>query len=427
MDTKIVANNTNNNFFVGRNGKDGKNGKDGTSFITTTDNLLSCNVGNLGDTVLSLPSGNLYLKQEGTTVFPAVPQIKEIPEPTGNTILVGTGQTFTTIASAYASASAGDELLLNANETFFVTQVLNLSFPVTIRGQENTVIEMSSSPLIGQPYIFNLTAPSGIFVFKNFEIRMPFTDISFGQTACINVPTTNVTLNNIFIDNCNFGVSELGIVSCARALQVTNSNFYYASPQLENSHRYIFICNIVDDYIIANNTFVTGSGNNRTWFVSISNIPPLIGTLSGSLVLLNNTQLVGTFSLRHLLGIEQWIGSNFKIFIKGNILINEGNMPILFSTLNNNILEFILISDNTFQNTAGKGIVGVFTSFGAPTGTSIIYAENNIIANQSFITGWFTTTNPNSILAGLDFGDGEIILYELFTQNCLKFLGNIKV
>jgi len=422
MNTNIIAKTTNNNFSIGRNGKDGKNGKDGASFLATSE-TLDCSIGNIGDTVLEISTCSLYKKVANTgTVFPTAPNIKEIPQPTGNTILVGTGQTYTTIASAYAVASAGDELLLNANETFTVTQSLSMFTPVTIRGQVGTVIEMTAPPVSGVPYIFNVSPSSGTFVFRDFEIRMTYQQTLSIET-CIVIG--NALLTDVYIDNCKIGVNEFGISSNSAGLQVTNCEFYYASPQLNNSFRYIFIKNIKNDYIIANNTFTTGSGDSRCWFVSISNITVPSWDLSGTLLLQNNTQLAGTFTLRHFLGIEEFKGNDFKLFIIGNSTNLEGNMPILFSSPDNSIFEFIVITNNTFQNTAGKGVIGVYTEFGATTGTTTIFEQNNSITNQTFTSGWISATNPTSIYAGWDELQGTNPLFTLNQTNCFEFLGKL--
>lgn len=402
--------------------KDGKDGKNGTNFIATNE-PINCSIGEIGDTVLEIPTCDLYKKiADSGTVFPTPPSVKPIPAPTGNTILVGTGQTYTTIAAAYAVAVAGDILLLNPNETFTVNQQLQMFVPVTIQGQTGTIIQMVAPPIVGQPYIFSVSAASGTFVFRDFEIRMTYS-ATLSIETCIVIG--NALLTEVYVDNCKIGVNEFGISSNSAGLQVTNSDFYYASPALNNSFRYIFAKNIKSEYIIANNTFTTGSGDTRCWFFSISNITVPSWDLSGTLLLQNNSQLTGTFTLRHFLGIEEFKGSNFKLFIIGNSTNLEGNMPILFNAPDNSIFAFIEMVGNTFQNTAGKGVIGVYTEFGATSGTTTIYEQNNTITNQTFTTGWISATNPTSIYAGWDELQGTNPLYTLEQSNCFEFLGKL--
>ena len=176
---------------------------------------------------------------------------------------------------------------------------------------------------------------------------------------------------------------------------------------IKNIIYYIIISNCTGDCIINSTQFISEGANNTTRFIIITNLTSHSGYLSGSLSVTNNTQLTSPYTLRHLILIEEFIGNNFKLFVNYNTTIYEGNAPILFSAPNNDIFEFIELIGNSIQNTAGKGFIGVYTEPGPSTGTTVLYAEDNTIANQSFRTGWTTATaigTPflDTLLAGYD-------------------------
>lgn len=76
-------------------------------------------------------------------------------------------------------------------------------------------------------------------------------------------------------------------------------------------------------------------------FISITNISGASGTFQGKLLISNNTQQPSPFALRDLLVIEEFIGSDFELFINNNTTISEGNVPILLSNAILSIFKFI--------------------------------------------------------------------------------------
>jgi hypothetical protein len=200
----------------------------------------------------------------------------------------------------------------------------------------------------------------------------------------------------IYVDTCEISACEFGISIRASEFQITNCSFTYApAAALNNSYRYINISSTSGVSIIDNNTFVSDSGAVRCYFVAITNIGA--GTLQGQLLISNNTQSAAPFTLRHLVDIEEFVGTDFQLFINNNTTISEGNVPILLFNAKLGIFRFIEVLGNTVQNTAGKGLIGIDFSY---IGTTDIFSSGNTIVNPAFIPPWASATVPPSPIVG---------------------------
>lgn len=346
----------------------------------------TCSIGNNGDLYVETANGNLFFKQSQ----PTPPIVREIPAPTGNTIQVGSTRLYTTIQSAIDAASNGDLLLLDA-ETFVISSTIMVNKSVTIEGQgiASTEVITTTSSVVS---MFSITVSD--VVISNMKIVQNFPSV----LSVESVITVNNFATGIYIDNCEISVCELGISVIAEEFQITNCNFTYAPlASLNNSYYYILISSTSGTSIIDNNTFVSASGNTRCRFIIITNVTVSSGTLQGKLLISNNSQAVSPFTLRHLFLIEEFVGTDFEVFINNNTTVNEGNVPVLFFNANNDIFSFIEVVGNNIQNTAGKGLIGID---GSSAGTTDIFNSGNIIANQFFTTGWASATVPASFIVG---------------------------
>ncbi|AUO14519.1 cell surface glycoprotein [Priestia megaterium] len=339
---------------------------------------------------MDLATGQTYYKLS-QPVPPAVR--KPIPPPTGATLLVGSTRTYTTIQDALNAANNGDRLLLDA-ETFIITSTINVNKSVTIEGQgigTTTVVTTSNTVTT----MFNVTVSNVVFqkmsIIQNFPVFL-----SVESVISIN----NLAATGIYVDTCEISVCELGISIKATEFQITNCSFTYAPlASSPNGYYYITISSTSGQSIIDGNTFISTAGNNSCRFIIITNVSVSSGTLQGNLVISNNTQLTSPNTLRHLLVIEEFVGSNFGLFILNNTTRSEGNVPVLLYNANLNIFKFIEVDGNSVQNTAGKGIVGLDsdTSF---TGTTDIFSSGNNIATEYFTDGWDSATVPFSYIVG---------------------------
>jgi len=61
------------------------------------------------------------------------------------------------------------------------------------------------------------------------------------------------------------------------------------------------------------------------------------------------------------------------------------------------IFRFIQAQDNSVQNTAGKGLIGIDSSY---IGSTDIYSSGNTFANLAFTAPWVSATNPMSLTVG---------------------------
>ncbi|AWI06930.1 C1q-like domain-containing protein [Clostridium drakei] len=344
-------------------------------------------IGTIGDTYIDTSTGEVYQK----VVSPIPPTVRTIPSPSGATLNVGTGQTYATIDAALAAASNGDRILLTA-ETFTIMSTINVNKSVTIEGQgiASTIVETTNNSV---QTMFNITVSNVII--KNMKIIQNFPVLTSVETV---IGINNLSAIGIYIDSCEISITELGIGIKATEFQISNCNFTYAPMgSLNNGNYYIILSSTSGESIIYNNTFIAVSGDTRTRFIIITNIAVSSGTLQGELLISNNSQLISPYTLRHLLVMEEFLGSNFQLFIDNNTTINEGNVPVLLFNVDNNIFSFIEASGNSIQNTAGKGLIGVD---GSSTGSTVAYASNNTIANQTWTSGWNTATVPASFIIG---------------------------
>lgn len=370
--------------YQGYQGPQGVRGSAGTngSSILSGSGAPTLAIGNIGDIYIDTTTGEVYVK----IASPIPPSVRVVPSPTGATLLVGTGQTYLTIDAALLAANNGDRLLLNP-ETFDLTATINVNKSVTIEGQTvgvNTTIVTSTHNLYP---LFNINVSN--VVIKNMKLVQSYEFFSSSTVIGMN----NLSATGIYIDNCQIAIADIGIYIGAGEFQISNCKFTYVGPA---SHGYddIIITATSGKSIIYNNTFVSESSNNQSKFTRITN---LTGTLQGELLIGNNVQLPSSFALKQLLLMEEFVGSNFQLFIDNNITISESNAPVLLYNVDNSIFSFIEVSGNSVQNTAGKGLIAVDSS---STGSTVVYASNNSIANQTWATGWATATIPASFIVG---------------------------
>ena len=243
--------------------------------------------------------------------------------------------------------------------------------------------------------MMNVTAP--YFVLKNLKIMQNYPSSLSTETV---VSVNNAAATGIYIDNCEISVCEFGVGMHVEQFQISGCSFTYAPlAALNNSYRYIAITNTTGTSIIANNSFVSDSGNSRCYFIAITNVAVSSGTIQGQVLILNNTQVTAPFSMRHLLDIEEFTGSDIQLFIIANTTISEGNVPVLLFNAKLDIFRFIQVNGNSIQNTVGKGLIGIDSSY---IGTTDIYSAGNTFANTSFTAPWVSATNPAGLTVGYD-------------------------
>jgi hypothetical protein len=95
--------------------------------------------------------------------------------------------------------------------------------------------------------------------------------------------------------------------------------------------------------------------------------------------------------------MEEFVGNDFQLFINNNTTISEGNVPVLLFNANLDIFRFIQANGNSVQNTSGKGLIGIDSSY---IGTTDIYSAGNTFANPSFTAPWVSATIPSSLTVG---------------------------
>ncbi|WP_338554072.1 hypothetical protein [Paenibacillus sp. KS-LC4] len=373
---------------TGVTGPPGPMGPPGTPVLTGTGDP-ACAIGNLGDIYIDLSTGNTFYK----LAKPVPPIPRTVPQATGNTLNVGSTRTYTTIDAALAAANPGDRLLLDA-ETFIITATINVTTPVTIEGQGmglTTVITTTNTVV----NIFYVTVPN--VVFQKMSIIQNFPMVLSVETV---ISFKNLSATGLYVDQCEISVCELGIAVIAKEFQITNCSFTYAPlASNPNGYFYINISSTSGQSFIDGNTFVSAATNTNCRFIIITNITASSGTLRGDLVVSNNTQdPASPATLRHLLVMEEFVGTDFGLYFIKNTTSKEGNVPVLLFNADLNIFKFIAAYGNILQNTAGKGFIGIDSSY---IGTTNIYSSDNQFALSSFTTGWASATDdPLSPVVG---------------------------
>jgi hypothetical protein len=330
---------------------------------------------------------------------PTPPLVRAIPAVTGTTHNVGIGQAspYDTIQTAIAAGTTldGDSLFLE-DALYTITAVITVNKSITIEGQSPLLTTIQKLvPTAGSDNMMNVTAP--YVVIKNLKIIQNYPS-SISTETVINV--NNAAATGIYIDNCDISPCEFGIGMKAVQFQISNCSFTYAPlAALNNSYRYIAISNSTGESIIYNNTFVSDSGNSRCYFVAVTNVSASSGSLQGQLFVSTNTQAAAPFTLRHLLDMEEFIGTDFQLFINNNTTISEGNVPVLLFGAKLDIFRFIQANGNSVQNTVGKGLIGIDSSY---IGTTDIYGSGNTFANPAFTPPWVSATVPASLIVGYD-------------------------
>lgn len=348
----------------------------------------TCSLGNNGDLYVETSTGQLFFKQ----TLPTAPLVREIPIPSGNTLHVGPTRAYTTIQSALDAAVNGDLLLLDP-VVFTITSPIIVNKSVTIAGHGIGMTEVITTT----PSVVNMFEISvSDVVIKDMKIVQNFPSALSVETV---IAITNLSATGIYINSCEISACELGITTKAMEFQITNCNFTYAPlAALGNNYYYIFITSTNGTSIIDHNTFAAESGNSRCRFIIITNVAVSSGTLQGKLLISNNSQVSSSYTLRHLLVIEDFVGSGFELFINNNTTISEGNAPVLFFNAKNDIFRFVEVVGNNIQNTAGKGLIGID---GSSTGTTDIFSSGNVIANPFFTTGWASGNSACKLHCGI--------------------------
>jgi hypothetical protein len=377
---------------AGAAGATGDTGPTGTTVLTGT-GAPSCADGALGNLYIDITNGNTYYKM----TQPTSPLVRAVPSVTGTTHNVGAAiaSPYDTIQNAINAATTldGDSLFL-VDATYTITSVINVNKSITIEGNEpGTTTIQKIVATGGSDNMMNVTAP--YVVLKNFKIIQNYPSTLSTETVIV---VNNAAATGIYIENCEIAPCEFGIGIKTAQFQITNCAFTYAPlAAANNSYRYIAIYNSTGESIIDNNTFVSDSGNSRCYFIAITNVAVNSGTFEGQLLVSNNTQVSAPFTLRHLLDMEEFLGTDFQLFINNNTTISEGNVPILLFNAKLGIFRFIELIGNSIQNTAGKGLVGIDSSY---IGTTDIYNSGNTFANPSFTPPWISATVPSGLSVG---------------------------
>lgn len=390
-------------------------------------------IGNIGDIYIDLSTGQIY--EKFTYPAPSPPNIRPLPTPSQETIKVSAPVSINDngsipIQSAINSVTSTKNDIILGEGTFNLQTVLSipssLSTSLTIEGQGIGNTLLTTSTLTD---MFNIT--NGNVTIKNMTLLHNFNKYNSDNDESA-VLINNNTAMGIYIDSCEFAISEFAINSNAAQIQVTNCTFKSNTDPNLFSNRYgcVYMTNSTGNTIISNNTIITTlrtytSNTGACSLVRITNVPVGVN-IQGNILISNNTQsTLSDKNMRHILLVETDNFQGFQLFIIDNNTFLEGNAPILLnSTTTLTKFNFLQLENNKVQNGAQKGLLGLPNGY---TGSTLISLINNIVPPGSNPTGWASGWTSATTPSTYDIGVNNLspILLSFQTESYWSVIGHV--
>lgn len=389
------------------------------------------NIGQIGTIYIDLSNGNVYIKT--LYITPPPPAIREPPAPSDLFFEVTpsyTGNDSPSIQSAINSVTSDKNYIKLSSGTFNLANTLSipssLATPLTIEGNGIGQTFLTTSTLTN---MFNIT--NGNVTIKNLSLLHNFNKYNSDNDESA-ILINNTSASQIYIDSCEFAISEFAINSNASQIQVTNCIFKPNSDPLLFSNRYgcIYLSNSSGNTIISGNTVITTlrtytSNTGACSLVRITNVP-VSTNIQGSILISNNVQSdLSNKNIRHILLMETNNINSLQLFIINNHTFLEGNAPILLNSLTTlSKFSFLQLKDNIVQNGAQKGLLGFPNGYTSSTTISLI---NNTVPPGSSPTGWAagwtSATTPSTYDIGVASTPPALLSFQ--TQSFWKNIGQI--
>ena len=229
--------------------------------IGSTTTLVSNESIPVTDSNYVISGSNVLLQVTGTST-PAEISPSPVPSPTGSTWTVGTGQTFTDIATALANSSVvnGDRLLLSA-EIFLQTSTLTITKSVIIQGNgiNSTFIDSEYTYYAPTPLIaMNVSN----IVLRDLTVRHRRKQNTSVETAIQIMAANNGTSpgsSGHYLENVIVEYMEFGAVVRSDGWQINNCQFNYVGAN-NSTRRAVTLYRSAVQGILSNCTYDSGMG-----------------------------------------------------------------------------------------------------------------------------------------------------------------------
>ena len=312
------------------------------------------------------------IQQITTVSATSTPYTNPIPAiieyPSSFDFSVGSSGDFPTIEAALASPSVTDgSTLFVAAENFIIPNSTGIviSKQVKIYGAGAGYTVLSTNASASAP-TYAITVRVNDVTLYGMTIRHLTTNNTSVESAILvkglGIPSSLIA--NFVMDSCIVEYIEFGVTILADNFQLSNSTLSYVGPN-NSTRRAIGIYRSAGICFVSGITFNNNNstGNLRAIQLASSSPANTVEIFSGDLVLLNNSQTTGA-TLSQFFIQENWSGvatNDFSIYAIGNSFNELSAFIALYGVVSNfgNLLNKIVVKNNTFANVPGKGMIAI--------------------------------------------------------------------
>jgi hypothetical protein len=311
-------------------------------------------------------------------------------------LVVGSGETHTTLESAIAASVDGQNILVKSG-TYLVSSTILVNKQVKIVGEDKELVIFETASTTSAPVsMFNVSVDN--VALAKMTIKHKKTSNTSVETAVVasggGFPQTRIS--NFIMESCNIEFIEFGMTVRAENWCVRDSQFAYATGSVSNSCRAIGIYGTKGNAFIKDNflknDILNGTAFRPFYLTSTTGTNPN-ETVEGKLVLEGTTH-VGPLAQFWNQDNQQGSPGSFELQIKNNIT-NESNLFAGFAAAvanSGDMFSSITLSGNTLSNLhavdGGKGVFGVYGSAAFRSSSLVVHASSNTLGQSVYRTGW---------------------------------------
>jgi len=311
-------------------------------------------------------------------------------------LVVGSGETHTTLESAIAASVDGQNILVKSG-TYLVSSTILVNKQVKIVGEDKELVIFETASTTSAPVsMFNVSVDN--VAIAKMTIKHKKTSNTSVETAVVasggGFPQTRIS--NFIMESCNIEFIEFGMTVRAENWCVRDSQFAYATGSVSNSCRAIGIYGTKGNAFIKDNflknDILNGTAFRPFYLTSTTGTNPN-ETVEGKLVLEGTTH-VGPLAQFWNQDNQQGSPGSFELQIKNNIT-NESNLFAGFAAAvanSGDMFSSITLSGNTLSNLhavdGGKGVFGVYGSAAFRSSSLVVHASSNTLGQSVYRTGW---------------------------------------
>jgi pectin methylesterase-like acyl-CoA thioesterase len=312
-------------------------------------------------------------------------------------LVVGSGEVHTTLESAIAAASNGQNILVKAG-TYLVSSSIAVNKEVKIVGEDADTVIFETAGTTSDPVNMFVVRANNAALAK-MTIKHKKTSNTSVEAAVVasggGFPQTRIS--NFIMEQCKIEFVEFGLTVRAEEWCVRDSQFTYATGSVSNSARAIGIYGTKGNAFIKDNflknDIINGTSFRPLYLTSTTGSNPN-ETVEGKLVIEGTTHVGPLAQFFNQENTQSAGAGTFELQIKDNV-INETNLFVGVACYVSNagdLFSSITLSGNTLSNLhaadGGKGIFGVYGNSQFRSSDLIVHASNNTLGQEIYRTGW---------------------------------------